>query len=457
MKMNKRKIWFVLGLIALFVGISVSGQTVFAEAAEVTEMVTPTGFQALLTIVPLVLVLVLLFMNVDMMIAGLISAVLAMIIGGISLADANAEVLEAIPQMLSFTVPIINSAVAMAVFKAGSYTASLEWVKRLTKGKVEYVSAFIVILAAAATYMSGVGGGSAMVIAPLAFAAVGVVPELIAGMSIAIAASFTTSPASLESSIVSQLSGAEISTHVSAMRPYWALFVVLGILLAFFGTKRRKIGFKEVEDSEYAEMDNRELILHTIPAIFLLFAVIVGPLINDLVGFPIFTPINYMMMTLFLVFVFTKSTLNESFSSVIDGSSYILTRLFQVGIFLGFINVIAKTGTFEVMANFAASAPEALLVPATVLVGFAIGVPAGAYVGSILSLILPVAVTLGFSPLAIGFVTMGVGMGSQLSFVNITMQALGSGFQVPIIDIVKGNAKWVGAATILLILLSFIA
>lgn len=34
------------------------------------------------------------------------------------------------------------------------------------------------------TYMSGIGGGSAMVIAPLAFAAVGVVPELIAAMSL---------------------------------------------------------------------------------------------------------------------------------------------------------------------------------------------------------------------------------------------------------------------------------
>ena len=451
---NKRR-WLITGVLSLFLIFGVAFAGVFAD--EVTEIVTPTGFQAILTIIPLILVLVLLFMKVDMIIAGLVSAVFAMIIGQISLADANAEILKTIPTMLTITVPIINSAVAMAVFKAGSYTAALEWVKRLTKGKAEYVSAFIVILVAAATYMSGVGGGSAMVIAPLAFAAVGAVPELIAGMSIAAAASFTTSPASLETSIVNKLSGVEIPAYVAAMRPYWLLFVVLGIVLAFIGTKRRKIGFKDAENLEFVEMKNKELLVYTIPAVFLLFAVIGGPIVNKALGMPIFTPINYMIVTLFLIFVCTKSTLNQSFSSVVDGSSYILTRLFQVGIFLGFINVIAKTGTFGVMANFAASAPTFLLVPATVLVGFAIGVPAGAYVGSVLTLILPIAITLGFSPLAIGMVTMGVGMGSQVSFVNITMQALASGFRIPILDVVKGNAKWVGAATALLVMLSFLA
>ena len=172
---------------------------------------------ALVVIIPLIVVLVLLFMKVDMIIAGLIGGVLAMLIGGIGLEEANKQMLEAIPMMLGITVPIINSAVAMAVFKAGSYSAALTLAKRGTKGKVEYVSAFIVILLAAATYMSGIGGGSAMVIAPLAFAAVGVVPELIAAMSLAAAVSFTTSPASLESSIVSKLGDISVGSYVSTL------------------------------------------------------------------------------------------------------------------------------------------------------------------------------------------------------------------------------------------------
>ena len=96
--------------------------------------------------------------------------------------------------------------------------------------------------------MSGIGGGSAMVIAPLAFA-VGVVPEL-AAMSLA-AVSFTTSPASLESSIVSKLGDISVGSYVSTMRPYWLFFVALAIVLAFWGTKHRNVGFKESADDEF--------------------------------------------------------------------------------------------------------------------------------------------------------------------------------------------------------------
>ncbi|MGC3746388.1 citrate transporter, partial [Enterococcus faecalis] len=78
---------------------------------------------ALVVIIPLIVVLVLLFMKVDKNIAGLIGGVLAMLIGGIGLVEANKQMLEAIPMMLGITVPNINSALAMAVFKAGSFSA----------------------------------------------------------------------------------------------------------------------------------------------------------------------------------------------------------------------------------------------------------------------------------------------------------------------------------------------
>ncbi|QIK86811.1 citrate transporter [Erysipelothrix sp. HDW6B] len=453
MRLKGRKLWMSLTLV--FALTLISMQSVLA--LEISEIGAPTGIQAFLVLIPLILVLVLLFLKVDMVLAGAISAGVAMLIGGITIAQVNKEVLSAIPTMMTITVPIINSAVAMAVFTAGSYTSSLELVNRATKGKVEYVSAFLVILVAAATYMSGIGGGSAMVIAPLAFAAVGAVPELIAAMSIAAAVSFTTSPASLESSITSQLGGFEVSTYVSTMMPYWLLFLGLAIVLAFWGAKRRKLGFRKSEDETYAKMSNGQLFKNTIPAIYLLFAVIFGPLVDKATGFPLFSPVMYMLVTVILIFVCTDTGINKAFSSMIDGSNYILTRLFQVGIFLGFINVIASTGTFAVIANVASAAPAALVVPVAVLTGILIGIPAGAYVGSILTLVLPVGVALGFSPLALGFVTMGVGMGSQMSFVNITMQALSSGFQIPILDVVKGNVKWVSIAAGILMVISFIA
>ena len=440
----------------LLLGIFSFSIPTIVSAAGIESTNVPSGWMAIMTLVPLIIVLTLLFLKVDMIIAGLVGGVIAMILGGIGLAEANTKVLEAIPTMLSITVPIINSAVAMAVFKSGGYTAALTLASRVTKGKVEYVSGFIVILLAAATYMSGIGGGSAMVIAPLAFAAVGVVPELIAGMSLAAAVSFTTSPASLESSITSELGGFEVAEYVATMRPYWILFVALAVLLAFFGTKRRQIGFKEDTSNEYTTMSNGELFKYTLPAIFLLFAVIFGPLVNNLTGITLFTPLVYMIVTLALIFVCTKFKLNETVEAMVDGSSYILTRLFQVGIFLGFINIIAETGTFGVIAGVANLAPSFLVVPVAVLTGILIGIPAGAYVGSVLALVLPVGISLGFTPLALGLVTMGVGMGSQMSFVNITMQALSSGFQVPILEVVKGNVKWISIASVLLLVISLI-
>ncbi|MEI7612614.1 MAG: citrate transporter [Betaproteobacteria bacterium] len=415
-----------------------------------------SGIAQVIGVVPILLILGLLFMQVNMLVAALAGGVMAMIIGGLGIDAANKGLVESVPKMLSITVPIINSAVAMAVFKAGGYASALTLVRRNIGGRVEYVGAFIVILQAAATYMSGIGGGSAMVIAPLAFAAVGAIPAVIAGMSIAAAASFTTSPASLESSVVSKLTGVPVAEYVSLMQPYWLLFCVIAVVIAFVGTLRAKSLFTGEEPAEYRAMSNAELWKRTIPAIFLLFSVIAGPFVNKLVGSPVLGPIAYTIITTALVYFCSDFNLNQSVDAMIDGSSYILTRLLQVGIFLVFIGMIEKTGAFATIAGIVKMAPPALVVPTAVIAGFAIGFPAGAYVGSILILILPIAVALGFSPLAVGFVTIGVGFGSQVSLVNITMQALSAGFRIPIIQVSKGNAPYVCSCLALLVVLSFV-
>lgn len=415
-----------------------------------------TGLAMAIGVLPILLILGLLFMQVNMLVAALCGGIMAMVIGDLGIVDANKGLNEAVPKMLSITVPIINSAIAMAVFQAGGYSAALTLVRRSIGGRVEYVGAFIVILQAAATYMSGIGGGSAMVIAPLAFAAVGAIPAVIAGMSIAAAASFTTSPASLESAVVSKLTGTPVADYVATMQPYWLLFCGIAVVIAFVGTKRAKSLFKGEEPEEFKSMSNGELWKRTIPAIFLLFAVIAGPFINKALGTPVLGPVSYAVITLALVYFCSDFKLGQTVDSMIDGSSYILTRLLQVGLFLIFIGLIEKTGAFGTIAGLVKTAPPSLVVPAAVLAGFAIGFPAGAYVGSILALILPITVALGFSPLAVGFVTIGVGFGSQVSLVNITMQALSAGFRIPLIQVSKGNAPYILSCLALLLVLSFV-
>ena len=91
-----------------------------------------------------------------------------------------------------------------------------------------------------------------MVIAPLAFAAVGAIPELIAAMSIAAAVCFTTSPASLESSIVSKLSNVPVAEYVSMMKIFALVFTILAIALGYYGARKRKVIFKEDHEDEFA-------------------------------------------------------------------------------------------------------------------------------------------------------------------------------------------------------------
>jgi hypothetical protein len=240
------------------------------------------------------------------------------------------------------------------------------------------------------------------------------------------------------------------------MQPYWLLFCAIAVVIAFVGTKRAKSMFQGEEPEEFRNMTNAELWKRTIPAIFLLFAVIAGPFVNKAVGAPVLAPLVYMIVTIALVYFCSDFSLNKSVDAMIDGSSYILTRLLQVGIFLVFIGLIEKTGAFATLAGLVQLAPTSLVVPAAVIVGFAIGFPAGAYVGSILALVLPITVVLGFSPLAVGFVVIGVGFGSQVSLVNITMQALSAGFRISLLQVSKGNAPYILACMALLVVLSLV-
>jgi hypothetical protein len=399
--------------------------------------------QELISLIPLVVILFLLYKKVNMILAGLVGGIMAMFMAKISIGAATGILLDTLPKILGIIVPIINSAIAFAVFKSGGYTSSLTLMKRSVNGRVELMAVFIVLLQGAATYMSGIGGGTAVVLAPLAFAAVGVIPEVIAGMSIAAAVSFTTSPASLETGIYAKLTGVNPLDYVELMRPYWIVFCLIAMGIAYYGAKKRGSLFVEGSKTGQEDMTDAELWKTTIPAVFLLFAVLAGPFVNNAVGIPILSPLVYTMVTIMLIGVCTKLSMNESFNALVDGSSYILTRLFGVGFFLSFIYMIEKVGAFNTIAGIAKTAPVALTHPAAVLAGFLIGVPAGAYVGTILALILPVTVALKFSPLSAGFVVMGVGLGSQMSFVNITMQALSAGFQIPVEQVAKGNTPWI--------------
>ncbi len=182
------------------------------------------------------------------------------------------------------------------------------------------------------------------------------------------------------------------------------------------GPRSSSFGFKETANQEYENKSNGELFKTTLPAIFLLFAVIFGPLINDLIGFVLFTPlVIWWSRWRWFLFVPTFRWINRWRRW---WRIHVFWPACSVGIFLAFINVIAETGTFAVIAGAAQNAPAAIVVPVAILTGVLIGIPAGAYV-----------LRFNTSATSCRFIRLpslsswlcndGVGLGSQMSFVNI--------------------------------------
>ena len=130
--------------------------------------------------------------------------------------------------------------------------------------------------------------------------------------------------------------------------------------------------------------------------------------------------------------------------NLIDGSRFILTTLFGVGIFLGFINMIGFLGTFAELAGLIANAPEWIIVFLACALGFVIAIPSGAFAAGVLTLILPTMTLIpGLSPLAFGLIAISVGLGTQISPVQINVAALADGFKISIFEVIKGNSKFV--------------
>lgn len=413
--------------------------------------------QLLLHLIPVAVILVILFMRKHMLFAGLCGAVTAMIIGGIAPVEAGNMVMEGIGTMFSYTAPILYAAAAVMVSKGGSIQAIVDIAQHALKKKIALFAGFLVLIQAFATYMAGMGAGNTMVIAPLVAAAVGAVPEVIAGMAIATAVGFTTSPASTETVLAAEAAGRDVVEHASSMMPVTILFFLLGAALAVYGVyKRGTMIVRREEDAEQQDqLTTGQLWVRAVPAITLLVLVVFGSKLNNLIGIKLFVPAINVIITAVLTACLTPLKINKTCDALGEGSRYILTTLFSVGFFLAFINIIAKLGTFEELAALVGNAPQAVIVPCAMIMGFLIAIPSGAFCAGVLTLILPTLSLLGMPSEAMGFVAIATGFGTQVSPVQINIAALSEGFKQDIMITVKNNIKFVVGALILLIVLSF--
>lgn len=413
----------------------------------------------LINLIPIAIILVvLIFWRKHMLFAGLLGAVSAMLIGQIALGDAVSKVTGGISTMFSYTAPILYAAAAVMVSQAGCFKAIVSVAQKKLKKKIFLFAAFMVLVQSLATYMAGMGAGNTMVIAPLVFAAVGAIPEVIAGMAIATAACFTTSPASTETVLAAEAAAVDVGKHASAMMPMTLILIVLGAALAAYGVYKK--GTLLVEKAGTGNAAEEEEIskpgVRMIPAIALLVQVILGGKINGLLHVNIFSPVVNVLITAILTATLTPLRINKTCDALGEGSRYILTTLFSVGIFLGFINIIAALGTFEQLAALVGKAPQVIIVPCAIIMAFLIAIPSGAMCAGVLALILPTMSLLGMPSAAMGMVAIAAGLGTQVSPVQINIAALSDGFKVDIMTIVKNNMKYVLIALAVLIVASFI-
>lgn len=413
--------------------------------------------ELLINVIPLVVILILLFMRKHMLFAGLVGGILAMIIGGIGIGEATGLFIGGVGNMLGITVPILYAAAAAMVAKAGSIESLVELAKRGLKGKIAILGGIMVLIQAFATYTAGLGAGNTMVTAPLVAIALGAVPEVIAGMAIATAVGFTTSPASTETVLAAESAGRDVVAHANAMLPYTIVFFILAAALAVYGVhKRGSLVRAPKEDKKEDFVKSSVLIKRAIPSVALLTLVVLGSTFNDLIGITLFTPATAVIITAILTVIFTPLDIDGTSEALIDGSKFILTTLFSVGIFLSFINMIGELGTFEQLAGLVSKAPDAIILPMAMIAAFLIAIPSGAFTAGVLTLILPTLSVLGLPSEAMGFVAIATGLGTQISPVQINVAALADGFNVEIMDIIKENVKYVIPAFIVITIVAVI-
>lgn len=429
-------------------------------------------------LLPLLVMLVLVLRNKHMILAGLAGGLVAMLVGGIGFAEAGKIVAAAIPGMTGIITPVIYSAVALVLAKLGGFEALLGLSRRVI-GKRQYlIAAAIVLIQALATYAAGLGAGNTMVTGPLAMVVIGAVPQLIAGMAIVTAASFMTSPSGADAATISKIAGVEISAYTDTMFPLAVCLWVVGMALAAFGVwksgsllaKGDSTSVSELADQAggatakataanatgtAAALGLKEQLIKALPPIYFLLVVVAGKNLNELMDYNLFGPVFNMFSTLLLAFLVTRQAPGKMAEDVVQSSSFLLTKLFAIGIFLGFINILAEIGTFSYIAGFIKSAPSFVTVPVAVLIAFCIAIPAGGYSVGVSTLVMPIMVESGLSLLQIGLAALAVGIGTQMSPVQINVASLSQSFKLDIQRIVKINAPYMVAVAVILCILGF--
>jgi len=314
--------------------------------------------EGVITLLPLVVILVLVLppLRLHMMIAGLIGALLAILIGGLSIGSITGLYLNGISALLGITSVIIFAAAARWLSEIGAIKSIVDLAYIIFRGRLYLAAGLFVLIQASAVYAAGLGAGNTLVIAPMVNSLIGFVPEVVAAMSIVSPTSWATSPSSAESAYISSQWGVDVQTYAAAMRPYVFVMWGLATILAIVGTYRR--GVKAEVDEEVFKTPVSVHFIRSTPFLFFLILILLGPWLNQILGVGLSTPVTNVLVVIALAqIVFWdrdktwKDNLKKTSETFIRSSGPILNYLFLAGAFLGFINILQAIGKFETLAG----------------------------------------------------------------------------------------------------------
>ncbi len=406
-----------------------------------------------LVLIPLIIILVFMLRNKHMLIAGMLGGICAMIIGKVGLAEASTIIMTTIPGMTSMITPVIYSTTALVVAKAGGFDALMRISRKLIGDKQYIIAAVIVLIQSLATYAAGLGAGNTMVTGPLAFAIIGANPAVIAGMAIGTAASFMTSPSGADAATISKVANISITDYSDTMLPYAIGMWVIAMAIAAYGVWKKGVLIKEEDVKE--EISTKMLWKNAIPPIYFLIVVVASKYLNQIIGYHVFSPIFNMISTLALTTIITRQSVDKISEDLVQNSAFLLTKLFTIGIFLGFINILSEIGTFTYIAGFIKIVPQFISVPAAILIAFLIAIPAGGYSVGVSALIMPILVESQLSIVQLGLAALAIGVGTQISPAQINVASLSQTFKLDMPSIIKINIPYMAISISLLCIIGF--
>lgn len=406
----------------------------------------------ILVLLPLLVILIFMLRNKHMLIAGMLGGIVAMIIGGVGLKEATSIIMTSIPGMTSIITPVIYSTTALVVAKSGGFEALMRLSRKVVGDKQYIIAALVVLIQSLATYAAGLGAGNTMVTGPLAFAILGASPSVIAGMAIGTAASFMTSPSGADAATISKIADISISDFSGKMLPYTVALWIIAMAIAAYGVWKKGA---LVEESVQEEIPTKTLMKNAITPIYFLIIVVASKNLNQIIGYELFSPIFNMISTLALSIIISKQTPDQVSEDLVQNSAFLLTKLFSIGIFLGFINILAEIGTFDYIAQFIKLAPQFISVPTAIIISFLIAIPAGGYSVGVSALIMPILVESQLSVIQLGLAALAIGVGTQISPAQINVASLSQSFKLDMQSILKINMPYMAAIIVILSIIGF--